>query len=1852
MSLHLSRRLPFGGLLLAFALCCGAAVPAVSQAAPCDTPVTNPIACENSLPGAPESDWKVEGNGDDDIQGFATQMSVNKGDAISFKIKSTTVNYTIGIYRLGYYGGNGARLIQGNLAPTGPAAQPACQVTASTGLIDCGNWSVSRTWTVPSTAVSGVYIAHLQLSTGGDSQIMFVVRDDASTSPVLFKTNDSTWQAYNLYGGNSLYRCETVCPPGDPLGYHSAFKVSYNRPFTTEQDSPPSAFFNGAEYPMIRFLERNGYNTSYIASADPGRAPSLLLNHKVILSSGHDEYWSANDRSAVEAARAAGVNLAFFTGNEVFWKTRWEPSTAGTATANRTLVAYKDTHFEAQQDPVEWTGTWKDPRFTSGAARPTPENALTGQSFIANAGTADIMVPAAYKSLRLWRNTAATSLAAGQSLRLGASTLGYEWDEDVDNGFRPAGQFQLSSTTVSGAELFTDYGSTTTIGTATHHLVSYRAASGALVFGAGTVQWSWGLDDSNPLGTAPDRNMQQATVNLLADMDAQPSTLMAGITAATKSTDTTKPTSTLTSPPATVADGTLVTLTGTAADTGGGVVAGVEVSTDGGTTWHPATTGTTSWTYKWVAHGAPSTTIKTRAVDDSGNLQVAGAGAPVSITCPCSVFGPSVTPPQIDSGDASPVELGVKFKSDVYGTVTGMRFYKAAANTGSHTGSLWTSTGTRLAQATFTSESASGWQTVTFPQPVEVQPGTTYVASYYAPNGHYSATADWLYPAPAPGPSGGATPDAGPLHLLTNTGTTQNGVYLGSAGFPTNSFRATNYWVDIVFSQTPTPGTPTNVTATAGGTTSANVSWTAPSGGGAPTSYIITPRINGVAQTPKTITGSPPLTSTTVTGLTTGTAYTFTVAASNPSGTGPASAASNSVTPLTAVVPSAPTGVDARPATQRALVSWTAPSSSGDSALTGYTVTPFIGATAQTPTTVSPSATSATITDLTNGVAYTFTVKATNGVGSSPASAATSAVTPQSTILDFATPTTVDGADTNAVELGVKFTASVNGSVTGIRFYKSALNTGTHSGSLWTSTGTRLAQATFTNETASGWQHVTFATPVAITAGTTYVASYYAPAGHYSSSTFDNAGVTNGPLKAVPNATSPNGVYIYGAASAFPSNTFNQTNYGVDVMFALTLPGQVTNASAVTAGKSSATVSWTAPATGGQPSSYIVTPRINGVAQTPTTVTGSPLPTSATIGGLTTGTTYTFTVAAANANGAGPASAASNAVTPTASVVPTAPTGVTAQPGTSSARVDWTVPSGDGDSPITGYKITPFIGATAQTPITSGASATSATITGLSNGTAYTFTVKATNAVGDSPASTATSAVTPRFTIFDFATPATSDAADPGAVEVGTKFTAANGGTITGVRFYKSTLNTGTHTGSLWSATGTRLAQVTFANESASGWQSATFASPVAVTAGTTYVVSYFAPSGHYSTSANAFASSVTNGPLTALANATSPNGVFAYGAASGFPSGSFNATNYWVDALFANSAPPGAPTGVTATAGQASATVSWTAPASGSPTSYTVTPRIGGVAQTAKTITGSPPATSTTVTGLTPGTAYTFTVTAGNAGGDGPASAASNSVTPTGSSAPGVPTGVAAVADSISAMVNWTAPASNGGSAITGYTVTPFVGAAAQTATTFDASSTNRRITGLTNGTSYTFTVKATNAVGSSAASAATNAVIPKRSIFELATPPTTDSGDAGAVNLGVKFNADSAGTITGVRFYKAATNTGTHVGSLWSSTGTLLAQATFANETASGWQTATFATPVAITAGTTYIASYLAPSGHYAVTGAAFSSAGIDNAPLHALLAPLGANGVYAYAGSTLFPSNSYNASNYWVDVLYAGS
>ena len=191
-----------------------------------------------------------------------------------------------------------------------------------------------------------------------------------------------------------------------------------------------------------------------------------------------------------------------------------------------------------------------------------------------------------------------------------------------------------------------------------------------------------------------------------------------------------------------------------------------------------------------------------------------------------------------------------------------------------------------------------------------------------------------------------------------------------------------------------------------------------------------------------------------------------------------------------------------------------------------------------------------------------------------------------------------------------------------------------------------------------------------------------------------------------------------------------------------------------------------------------------------------------------------------------------------------------------------------------------------------------------------------------------------------------------------------------------------------------------------------------------------------------------------------------------------------------------------------------------------------------------------------------------------------------------------------------------------------------------------------LTGSTTYTATVSgAQNTSGTAMSSPfswtfSTGAVAQcPCSIWQNGAPTgAVDANDTSAVNLGVQFQAASSGFITGVRFYKETDNTGAHIGSLWSSTGTLLATGTFTGESASGWQELDFSTPVAITANTTYVASYHTNTGHYALTSNGLSSA-VTNGPLTALAS----GGVYAYGSGNAFPSNSFNASNYWIDVVY---
>ena len=170
---------------------------------------------------------------------------------------------------------------------------------------------MSASWAVPADAVSGIYFAKLvrEDGTAGASHIVFVVRDDDGHSDLLFQTSDTTWQAYNHYGGNSLYAGGPGPTAAAPT--RSATTGRSRRAAPTPEDS----LFN-AEYPMVRWLERNGYDVSYFTGVDTDRRGAEILEHKAFLSVGHDEYWSGGQRANVEAARDAGVNLAFFSGNE------------------------------------------------------------------------------------------------------------------------------------------------------------------------------------------------------------------------------------------------------------------------------------------------------------------------------------------------------------------------------------------------------------------------------------------------------------------------------------------------------------------------------------------------------------------------------------------------------------------------------------------------------------------------------------------------------------------------------------------------------------------------------------------------------------------------------------------------------------------------------------------------------------------------------------------------------------------------------------------------------------------------------------------------------------------------------------------------------------------------------------------------------------------------------------------------------------------------------------------------------------------------------------------------------------------------------------------------------------------------------------------------------------------------------------------------------------------------------------------------------------------------------------------------------------------------------------------------
>src|SRR6266513_585246 len=467
----------------------------------------SPIVLENQQPGS--GNWQLWLRGippaDDavkQIKGYASATSVNKGESITFFVTVTPAQqYTMDVYRIGYYQGLGGRLMQ-SIPPLQGVVQPACPVDAATGLIEC-DWTASYTLAVPPNWTSGVFIVQLTNAQGYQNYIPFVVRDDARVADLMFQQPVAPYQAYNNYPddsatGKSLYDYNSY-GANTVTGTPRAAKVSWNRPYTQRG---AGQFFSWEVY-FIRWLERSGYDVKYSTDVDTHENGARLLNSKAFLSIGHNEYWSKPMYDGVQQARDAGIHLGFFGADPVFWQVRFEPSPLSGA-ADRVVVGYKDRTIDPVQGPTT-TILWRDPFLNR------PEQQLIGVQFSGQIPVNAPNAPYVVKNSSSWVYEG-TGLHDGDRIPL---MVGYEMDSSMSGFPLPAsvaGTYQL----LSESPYVDPYS-----GPKTANSSIYQAPSSAWVFGAGTTSWSWGLSDDgdgymNPL-------IQRITANLLNRFGASPS---------------------------------------------------------------------------------------------------------------------------------------------------------------------------------------------------------------------------------------------------------------------------------------------------------------------------------------------------------------------------------------------------------------------------------------------------------------------------------------------------------------------------------------------------------------------------------------------------------------------------------------------------------------------------------------------------------------------------------------------------------------------------------------------------------------------------------------------------------------------------------------------------------------------------------------------------------------------------------------------------------------------------------------------------------------------------------------------------------------------------------------------------------------------------------------------------------------------------------------------------------------------------------------------------------------------------------------------------------------------------------
>ncbi|HEX8732221.1 MAG TPA: N,N-dimethylformamidase beta subunit family domain-containing protein [Ktedonobacterales bacterium] len=448
------------------------APPTPACVAPANAP--NPIVAENACPGTDSWGQTFPLGPANAINAFAAPASVNRGDVVRLYASTTAHSYTFSVYRVGWYQGRGARLLYTSPNVQG-INQPAPTVDPVTRAASCANWRDPVSLQIPTSWVSGVYIVKFTTSDNFMRYTLFVVRDDASRAPVLFQLALATYQAYNLYGGRSLYILQTGSNVFDTAG--RSYAVSFDRPYGSESgNSNGLGNLPQIEGPLIRFLERTGYDMTYMADVDLVLHPQPLTQHKLLIIGGHDEYWSAGMRGAVTQARDKGVSLAFFAANNVYWQTRMAASPLG---PDRVVICYKSASIDPflHSHPSEVTVNWRSQPVSQ------PENNLVGQWYFC--------IPTQREPLVLTHG--AEPYLAGTRLRPGdeLSNMVYgEVDAYVENGAQPSNVTILAASPVICRENKLLKTSNATI---------YKAPSGAMVFDAGTFNWYVGLNTPWPV---------------------------------------------------------------------------------------------------------------------------------------------------------------------------------------------------------------------------------------------------------------------------------------------------------------------------------------------------------------------------------------------------------------------------------------------------------------------------------------------------------------------------------------------------------------------------------------------------------------------------------------------------------------------------------------------------------------------------------------------------------------------------------------------------------------------------------------------------------------------------------------------------------------------------------------------------------------------------------------------------------------------------------------------------------------------------------------------------------------------------------------------------------------------------------------------------------------------------------------------------------------------------------------------------------------------------------------------------------------------------------------------------------